>query len=117
VFRDAGFPVHVQGPATFGTGSQDVDWLPKVGARRWVLITKDKNIRKRAIEVRALVESGVRAFVFTGGGMRGEDQGIVFRTALPAILRMLARIPPPFIARVTSSGDVERIDADRYLKT
>ena len=56
---------HVQGPDTFGTGTLDVDWLPEVGARGWILITKDKNIRKRETELRALKQAGVRAFVLT----------------------------------------------------
>ena len=43
---------------TFGTGAQDVEWLPEVGARRWVLITKDKQIRRREIELRALRQAG-----------------------------------------------------------
>src|SRR5436309_3699266 len=63
VLREAGHIAHVQGPETFGTGTQDVDWLPQVGERGWILLTKDKNIRKREIELRALKQAGVRAFV------------------------------------------------------
>src|SRR4051812_40280099 len=48
----AGHTVHLL-PVVFGTGALDPDWLPLVGERGWVLITKDKNIRKRPIEMRA----------------------------------------------------------------
>jgi predicted nuclease of predicted toxin-antitoxin system len=109
VLREAGYVAHVQGPETFGTGTLDVEWLPQVGARGWVLITKDQNIRKRPLELRALVASGVRAFVLTSGGLRGEEQGRVFRQALPAMLRLLRRQPPPFVARVTAAASVELI--------
>lgn len=101
--------------ATFGTGALDVDWLPDVGRNGWVLITKDKNIRKRPLELQALRESGVRAFVLTSGGLNGEDQARVFKEALPAMLRLLRRTKPPFIARVTAESTVSLIDIDRYL--
>ena len=61
VLRAAGHTAHVQALDTFGTGTQDVDWLPHVGARGWILITKDQNIRKREIELRAPKQSGVRS--------------------------------------------------------
>src|SRR5262245_30496989 len=67
MLRDAGHIAFIHGmPETFTTGTLDVDWLPIVGAHRWVVITKDKNIRKRQIELRAYKQSGVRVFVFTG---------------------------------------------------
>jgi hypothetical protein len=106
--RDAGHIVHVQGTSdTFPTGTLDVEWLPVVGARRWILITKDKRIRKRSLEFTAFVMAGVRAFVLTSGGLRGDEQGEVFRRALPAMLRVLRRQPSPFIARVTAHAAVE----------
>jgi hypothetical protein len=116
VLREAGHVAHIQGPSTFGTGTADVDWLPKVGTRRWVLITKDQNIRKREIELRALQKSGVRAFVLTAGGLSGDDQARVFREALPAMLRLLRRHPGSFIARVTANANVEIIDAAKYVR-
>jgi hypothetical protein len=113
VFVNAGHVVHHQAQ-TFGTGTLDVDWLPEVGQRGWVLITKDKNIRKRPLELLALTSSGVRAFVLTSGGLKGEDQRRVFGDALPRMLRILRRQPAPFIARVTADSDVEIIDINKY---
>jgi hypothetical protein len=46
-------------------GIPDVDWLPRVGQERWVLLTKDKDIRRRPIEVEALLAGRVTAFVLT----------------------------------------------------
>jgi hypothetical protein len=115
VLRDAGHVAHVQGADTFGTGTPDVEWLPKVGERGWVLITKDKNIRKREIELRALRESGVRAFVITAGGLKGEEQARVVQEALPAMLRLLRRKKSSFVARITAVASVEEIDIDKYI--
>lgn len=115
VLQQAGHIAHVQGPDTFGTGTPDVDWLPQVGARGWILITKDKNIRKREIELRALKQSRVRAFVLTAGGLKGEEQAHVFREALPAMLRLLRRKAASFVARVTADANVEIIQLDKYI--
>lgn len=74
-------------------------------------------IRKRSLEWRAFLAAGVRAFVLTSGGLRGEEQGRVFSQALPAMLRVLRRQPGPFIARVTMNATVELIYPSRAAQT
>jgi len=46
----------------------DRAWLPIVGQLGLVVITRDKHIRYRPGEVKALLENSVRAFVMTGAG-------------------------------------------------
>ena len=116
MLRTAGSVAHVQGPETFGTGTPDVNWLPQVGERGWILITKDKNIRKREIELRALNQSRVRAFVLTASVLTGEDQARVLKEALPAMLRLLRRRATNFIARVTGESSVEIIQFHKYVR-
>lgn len=88
----------------------DEEWLARAGAEGWVVITKDKLIRKRPIERQALLSSGVRAFVFSGGNLSGIEMAESISRALPRMLRLIASTPPPFIARITGSGDVALID-------
>lgn len=83
MLRDAGHRAHVQHD-TFGSGTPDLEWLPEVGARQWILITKDKQIRKREIELRALRQANIRAFVLTAAGLTGQEQAHVLERALPA---------------------------------
>ncbi len=116
MLAEAGYVVHVPGPATFSTGTQDVDWLPHVGERRWILITKDKSIRKREIELLALNEARVRTFVLTAAGLKGDEQAQVLKEALPAILRLLRRRASHFIARVTADANVEIIQFHKYVR-
>lgn len=115
MLRSEGHVAHVQRD-TFGTGTRDVEWLPEVGARRWVLITKDKQIRRREIELRALRQAGVRAFVLTAGGLTGQDQARVLRDALPAMTRLLRRLATAFVARVTAGSRVEIIEWRRTVR-
>ena len=88
----------------------DEVWLARAGAEGWVVITKDKLIRKRPIEREALLASGVRAFVFSGGNLSGVEMAESIVGALPRMFRLIARIPAPFTARITGAGDVALID-------
>lgn len=47
-------------------GSVDDAWLPAIGVRGLVVITRDQRIRYRPVEKRMWVEHGVRGFVLTG---------------------------------------------------
>jgi hypothetical protein len=40
-------------------GTADLDWMPIVGARRFIVITRDKHIRTRPAEFAAYVEYGI----------------------------------------------------------
>jgi hypothetical protein len=55
----------------FPIDSEDVDWLPEVGKRGWVLITKDQKIEKRPREKAALLNGKVRAFIILHGNLAG----------------------------------------------
>lgn len=47
-------------------GSLDDEWLPIIGARRLLVVTRDKRIRYRPVEKPMWVEHRVRGFVLTG---------------------------------------------------
>lgn len=95
-------------------GMQDVDWLPRVGTNEWVLLTKDKNIRRRQLEVDVILNSGVRAFVVTAVGLHREDLAKLLLSAMPKIQRICLQ-RGPFIFNVTASGVVSQI-SNRKLR-
>lgn len=115
MLRAAGHLAHVQHD-TFGSGTPDLEWLPEVGARRWILITKDQQIRKREIELRALRQAGVRAFVLTAAGLTGKEQADVIERALPGMIRLLRRKAVTFVARVTAGSNVETIEWHKSMR-
>jgi hypothetical protein len=47
----------------FAQDAKDAEWLPEVGSRGWVVLTKDRHIRTRQSELIALLGAGVAAFV------------------------------------------------------
>lgn len=84
-------------------GQPDIDWLPAVGERRWVLLTKDKDIRRRPLEIEAILNARVRAFVLTATELRREEQAQIFLKAMSKIQRICRR-PGPFIYNITRMG-------------
>ena len=77
-------------------GVADVEWLRAIGDRRWILLTRDKNIRRRPLEVEAIINAGVRAFVLTATELRGVEQSEIFVKAMPRIVR-ICRHRGPFV--------------------
>ena len=67
----------------FAQSAPDVEWIPEVGRRNWVLITKDQNIRCNPLERAAYQTARLRGFVVTGVDMGGADAGAITGT-LPA---------------------------------
>jgi hypothetical protein len=103
--RDAGCAVEIH-DQHFPQAAKDTEWLPEVGRRGWVVLTKDHHIRTRQNELVALLSAGVAAFVLTSGDLTGPEMAQAFVRALPRIRRMLVGLRRPFIARVSASGDV-----------
>ena len=90
----------------FGRRTEDVDWLPFVGQRNWVVVTKDKRIRTHPLERQALLNAGVRAFILVSGNLKGTEMAAIFAEAMPAMLKLIAEQPAPFIARIDQTAKV-----------
>lgn len=90
----------------FAPDAKDEDWLSEVGRRGWVVLTKDDRIRYRVTERTALTSAKVRAFVLTSSQLQGAEMAAAFVNALPRIKRLITNHAPPFIGRVSRSGNV-----------
>ena len=106
--RQAGAEVQIHDDH-FRQGTNDIEWLHEVGQRRWIVLTKDTQIRYRTPERTALMQASVGAFVLTAGNLSARGMADVFVRALPAIRRFVANHQRPFIAKVTRSGAVSMI--------
>ena len=62
---DVVYPGHPDLPEV-PRGALDDEWLPIIGARRLVVITRDRRIRYRPAEKLAWIAHRVRGFVLTG---------------------------------------------------
>ena len=57
----------------FLQSAPDLEWIPEIGERGWVLITRDANIRRNPRERAAYEDAGLRGFVVTGKEMGGPE--------------------------------------------
>lgn len=87
-------------------GAKDSDWLKRVGKDGFVVLTKDKKIRRRVAERSALIAANVKAFVLTSGGLRGEEIAGIFASNIRKIEAFANTTKPPFIASITRSGEI-----------
>jgi hypothetical protein len=90
----------------FAQDAKDAEWLPEVGSRGWVVLTKDRHIRTRQSELIALLGAGVAAFVLTAADLSGPEMARAFQRAVPRMRRILVGQPRPFVARVSPDGAV-----------
>lgn len=103
--RQAGITVETHDDH-FSQAAQDEDWLPEVGQRGWIVLTKDARIGKRTTERLAVANGNVRMFVLVSQDLSGEDMIEVFRKAFPAMQTFARENPSPFIAKVYRDGKV-----------
>lgn len=96
----------------------DEIWLKEVGRRGWVVLSKDRHILTRVVEITALVEAGVHAFILRQSRnqeLTGDEMGQAFCGALPHMTRLVAQHTPPFLGRVTPTGKVAGIEGYKSL--
>jgi hypothetical protein len=86
--------------AGYAHDAEDAEWIPEVAAKRWVILTKDKAIRRDSIELGAALSS--RAFYFTlgGGNYTAEEMGTIILYHLATIERLVRHRDPPVIAQL-----------------
>ena len=88
----------------FAQSTPDIDWLAVVGARGWVAITKDQNIRRNPLERAAYEKAKVRGFVVTATGANGTEIAELLVRCLPRMVRRAAGRPGPFLFAISRGG-------------
>lgn len=90
----------------FDKGAQDVDWLPEVGKRGWVVLTKDANIGKHTLERIAVTRAQIKMFVLASQSLSGTDMAAIFLEAIVAMQEFVREHPAPFIAKIYRDGKI-----------
>ena len=88
----------------FAQEASDEVWIPDVAARGWVILTKDKNIRRRHQEREASLLALARIFTLSSGNMRGSVMAEIFVRHLDAMEQVALGLIPPFLAVVSSES-------------
>ncbi|MBE9078118.1 hypothetical protein IQ241_12585 [Romeria aff. gracilis LEGE 07310] len=103
--RKAGATVEIHDDH-FPPEALDVEWLPIVGQRGWLILTKDGGIGRRLLEQISVATSEARVFVLSSGNLTGSEMAEIFVSALSRMQRFALGNPQPFIAKVYKSGTV-----------
>lgn len=84
---------------------KDRKWIPAIGARGWLVVSKDKKIRTRPEERRAVRENNVGIFIFSyrGGLNRWQILKLVTST-LDEMEEKFAATPRPFMYLIDRNG-------------
>ena len=90
----------------FPVGALDIEWLPIVGKRGWLILTKDDAIGRRLLEQMAVASSGARVFVLASGNLTGPAMADIFVMALARMQKFAQGNSQPFIAKVYQRGAV-----------
>ncbi len=84
----------------FPQDTTDTEWLKAVGARGWVVLTKDTRMRTNLVEREAILGGHVAWFALARGDLTAGHMGQVFCAALGRIRTVLRRFDVPLIATV-----------------
>lgn len=91
----------------FAQNAQDVEWLPEVGKREWVVLTKDANISKNQLERIAVANANIKMFILASQSLSGKDMADIFLKAIVKMQEFVRKHDAPFIAKIYKSGKIE----------
>lgn len=93
----------------FPQNTPDEVWLKEAGKRRWVVLTRDKNIRRRPNELQAFRDSGVIVFVLTAGDASAADTATLVSRLYLRLIRKAQATKAPAMFSVTLAGAISQI--------
>ena len=93
----------------FEPACPDEEWLEAVGKQGWIVLTRDKNIRRKPNELCAFREHGVIGFVLTSGDASAADTAALVTAIYPKLIRKVRGVKPPAMFSITLAGAITKI--------
>jgi predicted nuclease of predicted toxin-antitoxin system len=90
----------------FPVDARDIDWLPEVSDRGWVVITKDWGLNSNLLELQAIAAANARVFILSSGNYTGLQMADILVNSLDRLEKVARGNQPPFIARIMANGRV-----------
>lgn len=104
--RQAGLIVEIHADH-FAPDALDIEWLPQVGEREWVVLTKDANISRRTLEKMAVARAGIRLFILASQNLASVEMIDILVQAMEPMKNLVYNHPAPFIAKIYRNHQVE----------
>jgi len=93
----------------FESACPDEEWLEAAGKQGWIVLTRDKNIRRKPNELRAFQDHGVIGFVLTSGDASAADTAALVTAVYPKLIRKAKGTKPPAMFSITLAGAIIQI--------
>lgn len=110
--RAAGYEV-VAHDDQFPQSTLDEEWLPEAGRNGWIVITRDKMIRRRQNELEALRVAKVIAFVVTAGSATGDEVAAMLVKHADRMIDLATGARPPAVFSLSRSEPPKRLALPR----
>jgi hypothetical protein len=101
--RALGVPVELHDDH-FAQDAQDVEWIPRVSARRWAILTKDRNIKHNTLEIDTVLSSKACYVCLRGKGLVSAKAAARITQAFPRFDGIARACSWPVLMRVTQSS-------------
>jgi hypothetical protein len=106
--REAGIVVHAHDDH-FPPASRDVEWLQRVAARGWIVLSADRDILRDRFELAAVMTSQAAMLCLLGGDAKTSDLARNFVNTYPKIAEFVAAHTPPYVAKVYRPSPVSDV--------
>jgi predicted nuclease of predicted toxin-antitoxin system len=90
----------------FSPDAPDIEWLPEVSFRGWLILTKDDEIGRNFLEQMAIASSDAKVFVLSLRNLTGEEMAEIFVQAIERMEKFARSNQSPFIAKIYKYGKV-----------
>lgn len=97
--------------AGFEPDTEDAIWIPAVAAQHWVILTKDRRIRRDSVELNAVLTAGAFYFVLGGANYTADQMAGIILYHRPTIERLVRHREPPIVAQLNKTDLLLRDNA------
>lgn len=99
ILRQSGIQLEIHDDH-FGPETWDEEWITEAGQRGWYCVSRNKDIRYKKNEIKAVMSAGVGLFILVGPMATHEELAKNFVRTIAGIQRFTERHERPFIAKV-----------------
>ena len=107
--REAGFRA-IAHDEQFRQDAKDQEWLQWAGHHGLIVITQDKQIRRRPAELAVFKASGVLAFIVAAGDVRGAEAVMLVLSRAGRMLEIAAAEPRPAAYSIHRDGRLRKLE-------
>lgn len=89
--------------AGYAQDVEDIVWIPEVAAEGWIILTKDRNIRRDTLELQVTLNANAKLFTLGKGHYSAAQIAEIFLHHRVTIERVCAHRKPPIVGHVNRS--------------